>query len=82
MLALSMSVPARAAQSRDLRSRPTGSLPAPISGTQPGALGVLITPIRRYGRQDMWTSLAKMILEHQVGDVKGCVVVQRGDEVK
>jgi hypothetical protein len=34
-------------------------------------------PIKRFGQQDMWKAMVKTMLEHQIGDLEGFVIVKR-----
>jgi hypothetical protein len=35
-------------------------------------------PIKRFGQQDLWKAMVKTMLEHNIGDLEGFVVVKRG----
>ena len=35
-------------------------------------------PIKRFGQQDMWKAMVKTMLEHNIGDLEGFVIVKRG----
>jgi hypothetical protein len=35
-------------------------------------------PIKRFGQQDMWKAMVKTMLEHNIGDLEGVVIVKRG----
>jgi len=35
-------------------------------------------PIKRFGQQDMWKAMVKSMLEHNIGDLVGFVIVKRG----
>jgi hypothetical protein len=39
-------------------------------------------PIKRFGQQDMWKSMVKTMLEHNIGDLEGFVIVKRGAVIK
>ena len=39
-------------------------------------------PIKRFGQQDMWKAMVKTMLEHNIGDLEGLVIVKRGIDSK
>jgi len=39
-------------------------------------------PIKRFGQQDMWKAIVKTMLEHNVGDLEGFVIVKRGVDTR
>lgn len=39
-------------------------------------------PIKRFGQQDMWKAMVRTMLEHNIGDLEGFVIVKRGVDSK
>lgn len=39
-------------------------------------------PIKRFSQQDMWKAMVKTMLEHNIGDLEGFVIVKRGVDTK